>query len=165
MRWDSLLGHLDSCPTDGVHPRYWARFRIPVVRSVNCLPQSRQRKRRYPWAVRSDRSVIAVPPHAMHSIRQPPFPAIILLTGATDGNDRLAGNLTEPSFLHSVERRRKLEPMADQRHQRRFRVGSDFGLSSFPPVDTVAVEPELRPSPDYSFHGLFAVPRSSTESR
>lgn len=35
---------------------YCGRLRMAPVRSLNCLPQVRQRKRLYPWAVRSVRS-------------------------------------------------------------------------------------------------------------
>src|SRR5215210_7422290 len=47
---------------------YWARFSTLPVRSLNCLPQARQRNRRSPWAVRSDRSVTASEPHSKHRI-------------------------------------------------------------------------------------------------
>src|SRR3954454_24929690 len=50
---------------------YWARFSRLALRSLNCLPQSRQRNRRYPWAVHSGRSVTAADPQHTQSIPGP----------------------------------------------------------------------------------------------
>src|SRR5437868_8854891 len=47
---------------------YWARFRRPALRSLNGLPQSPQRYRRQPCAVRSDRCLTAVDRHPGHRI-------------------------------------------------------------------------------------------------
>src|SRR3954451_3624161 len=65
---------------------YWVRFSTLPERSLNCLPHARQRNRREPWAVRSDRSVTASDPHAKHRILVHPLCA-----------EALARALTEPT--------------------------------------------------------------------
>ena len=53
-----------AMPSEG----YWAWFRVPPPRSLNYLPQARQRNRRQPWAIKSGGSVAAVPWHVIYCI-------------------------------------------------------------------------------------------------
>jgi hypothetical protein len=50
---------------------YWVRFSAPALRSLNCLPHSRQRNLRQPRAVRSGRSATAAEPQHTQSIQNP----------------------------------------------------------------------------------------------